>query len=277
MFGYVKFAEFKAMKKNQDSETRYFYNDEEISKEDMIEHIKAKYYSRKTAVSFALFLINELVEGISCSFNNPTSEDVRFYDLEEVIIPNTIKVIGEGTFSKCKNFYKIKIPDSVERIEKYAFAYCKAFNGIGKIGSDEDIELPSSVVFIGDEAFAWCDLEYVDIPIGVLSIGKRCFIYNKNLQEVSLPKNLKYLGSECFKYTSVKNVSIGEGLEVLNFGTFSHCIELKEVMLPNSLKVINGACFNNCHLLDYISMSSNIKKFGKNAFYNCYSLKESFV
>ena len=55
-------------------------------------------------------------------------------DITEVVIPETIKKIGEGAFADCKNLTKISMPSSIEKIGLSAFmgSPIKTSNGMYK-------------------------------------------------------------------------------------------------------------------------------------------------
>jgi len=66
--------------------------------------------------------------------------------LSEIILPQTLKSIGYGTFSEC-NFEKIYIPNSVSKIGLHAFWNCMNL---------KVVNIPNSVSFIGISTFAYC-------------------------------------------------------------------------------------------------------------------------
>lgn len=81
--------------------------------------------------------------------------------IEEVYIPDYVKIIGERAFFEAA-VGKVVIPDSVTTIEADAFVDCTL----------EEIEIPDSVTTIETWAFSGCEnLREITIPESVTSIG----------------------------------------------------------------------------------------------------------
>ena len=74
---------------------------------------------------------------------------------KKVIIPNSVKKIGEWAFSFCESLEKITIPDSVTEIGNGAFYECKSL---------KEITIPDSVTKIGDDAFDGCEDLVIKAP-----------------------------------------------------------------------------------------------------------------
>lgn len=91
----------------------------------------------------------------------------RSINLREVILSDTIKIIGSSAFFGCSNLTSITIPDSVTRIGTSAFSRCTNLISV-KIGN--------SVESIGQNAFLSCtNLENIIIPESVSIIGIGAF------------------------------------------------------------------------------------------------------
>ena len=89
------------------------------------------------------------VDGIL--FNKDLTTIVRFpqkYDVKEYVIPNSVTVIGYGTFEGCSSLQSIDIPNSVTEIGTGAFLNCSSL---------QCIDIPNSVTIIGDYAFHSCN------------------------------------------------------------------------------------------------------------------------
>ena len=110
----------------------------------------------------------------------------------KVIIPNTVKVIGEGAFLWNGRVTSIKIPNRVKRIEEGAFFRCESL---------KTINIPESVTSIGDAAFKRCiKLTSVTIPNSVKSIGEEAFYGCTSLKSITIPSTVKSIGEAAFGY-----------------------------------------------------------------------------
>lgn len=94
-----------------------------------------------------------------------------------VIIPNSVKKIGESAFNGC-DLKEIDIPDSVKEIGKYAFYKCRQL---------KRLTIPNSVTTIGQYAFAYCsELEEAVVSKSVNTIKAATFHGCENLKKVRL-------------------------------------------------------------------------------------------
>ena len=55
--------------------------------------------------------------------------------------------------------------------------------------------LPDSIEYIGASSFAGCDLEYIDLPSGIISIGEKAFRSNMSLKKLVIPKTTTHIDS----------------------------------------------------------------------------------
>ena len=108
------------------------------------------------------------------------------YNLEEVTLPSTIKVINAYTFYKNYNLKRINIPDNLIRIETGAFFQCNSLI---------NITLPSGVQHLRNHAFYDCrGLTDVTIPNSVMSFGTDAFSKCSNLENVVLESGFNASG-----------------------------------------------------------------------------------
>lgn len=108
----------------------------------------------------------------------------------EVVIPNSVKIIGDKAFYNCKGITSVDIPDSVQEIGLWAFYECKAL---------PHITIPDSVQKIGQSAFEGCTaLAAVVIPDSVKEIRRKAFAECISLTAIVIPASVQTIGPEAF-------------------------------------------------------------------------------
>ncbi|MDE6471585.1 MAG: leucine-rich repeat domain-containing protein [Clostridia bacterium] len=85
------------------------------------------------------YLVTEIDD---CSF-------ISVNDIESVVIPNGVTIIGQETFALCINLTRIEVPSSVEQIGEFAFACCMNLT---------KIKIPISVKRMGKNVFFACEM-----------------------------------------------------------------------------------------------------------------------
>ena len=105
--------------------------------------------------------------------------------IKKVILPNSIKFIGQSAFANCGNLESINIPVGLTDIGLGAFLGCISL---------KSIDMPNSVSFLGDSAFFGCtNLEYVNISNKITAIPFYCFYNCRSLKEITLPSSVTTL------------------------------------------------------------------------------------
>lgn len=125
--------------------------------------------------------------------------DRIFYEspVKNVILSDNLKVIDQLEFLGCYNLKSINLPEGLERIERCAFSSA----GL------EEVTIPSSVSYIGEEAFEFCtSLKRIEIKEGNLkTLGNddwhrlQCFNNIADNAEVYLPGSLEQINDNEFR------------------------------------------------------------------------------
>lgn len=133
----------------------------------------------------------------------------------EIILPNTIRKIGNGAFSGLKKVEKINIPDSVKEIGIRAFAECLSLksinlNKVEKLGFGvfegssalEQITIPGTIKTIPERAFHKCTgLKSLVINSGVTTIEKEAALNAPALERIVIPDSVTSIGEYAFCYS----------------------------------------------------------------------------
>lgn len=97
-------------------------------------------------------------------------------------------------YPNCKEGSEYVIPDSVTRIDYFAFANSQYLTSI---------TIPETVQIIESSTFANCSkLESINIPSGLTYIGNYAFANCDKLDNIIIPNSVTYLGSEVFFYAN---------------------------------------------------------------------------
>lgn len=184
---------------------------------------------------------------------------------QDIVIPNGVKVIGEGAFARNPSITKVTIPDSVTTIQKGAFRDNTNLKSV--VGA-------KNVQSIGEEAFSRCSsLTAFPFTNQLKTIGKSAFSLCKSLTELKLPNSVTSIGDAAFFFCEkVKTVSISNQLTELPNSVFGNCSSLQQVIIPNSVTVIGEGAFNSCTGLTAVTLPNKLKEIKSLAFEACTKL-----
>lgn len=164
-------------------------------------------------------------------------EKDMFYDcskLSNVVIPNSVRSIGDWAFAGCESLKTIVIPEGVTKIEKYVFSQCSALSSI---------TIPNSVTSIGRAAFSDCSsLTSVTIPEGVTSIGDHAFHKCESLKSIAIPDSVTSIGDNAFDgCSSLTTVVISSNVKEIQRDTFKECTNLENIIISENTKIHRDA------------------------------------
>lgn len=109
--------------------------------------------------------------------------------ITKVTLPDSIKVIGEHSFSLCNNLESITIPEGVETIEKYAFFYTPAL---------KEITIPQSITTLEQSVFSASGLVKCEIPSSITKLEPMLFYQCFDLEEVIIPETVTSFDKDIF-------------------------------------------------------------------------------
>lgn len=225
---------------------------------DDIKEIDAFAFSNSTSLkSVELTNITEIMDG---TFYNCT-------DIEKIVLPDSLKKIGERVFYGCTSLTSIKLPSTVNFIDDSAFANCTSL---------VELEIPEAVTLISDAAFENCtSLKKIKLPSITTKIYHKTFFNCTALEEVVIPEKVIEIGDRVFENChSLASVNISNDIKYLYHNTFFNCKSLKSIKLPENLLEINDKLFNGCDSLEEIVIPNTVTYIGENVFDNCANLSK---
>ncbi len=218
--------------------------------------------------------------------------------LQEVILPDTVEIIGYWSFIHCTGLEKINIPKNCTFIGQYTFQNTAL----------KSIHIPASLTTIASGAFGWnCRLETITVdpenpyyyakdnvlyaqwtdatelikypagsaataftvPSGVTAIGWYAFDSALNLEQVSIPASVRYLGNSAFnRCDNLRTVNLKNGLQEIDNSAFFDCYSLEKLEIPSSVRSIGGYLLANCEP-DRIVFFGDAPTFTERTFQSC--------
>lgn len=198
--------------------------------------------------------------------------------LEEFASGKSLTTIQPIAFAACNYLYKLRLNEGLKEIGDYAFYYNSLLNN-KTTGSADDTIIPNSVERIGVDAFYMTALW--NEPSGhIIYAGNWVVGYEKNEQtgkiafsEATLKSSVvgiaDYAFKQCTTLTSLGNLSrctkIGEG-------AFYGCTSLRTAVLHPRITKIPAYTFYKCSDLFRVEFPLMLETIGRSAFYKCTSL-----
>lgn len=252
----------------------------------------------RTNVSVASFKVDEANENFSSDgtnlFNKDKTKLISYAQGSkgEVVIPTTVKTIGEYAFFGANELSKVTLNEGLTKIEKYAFASCKQIS---------EIVIPNSVTQIDEYAFQNClDLKKVILSESLTRIPSYCFSQCSKIAEITIPASVKTIstyaffstgglkkitfreglatiGETAFSYTGVEELNFPKSLRSIGKSAFAGCDYLTKVHFEEGIESLGDTVFNVTKQLNEINIPASLTKIGKACFTACLSLKEFVV
>ncbi|MBQ8293385.1 MAG: leucine-rich repeat protein [Bacilli bacterium] len=226
-------------------------------------------------------------------------------NINEVVLPNTIKSIGWHAFSDCTNLKKITIPTSVIRIDSNAFENCTSLNVYydGTVNNWINISFSSSNIFadidtlyVRNENMEYKKLETIYLTSNEINIKYYVFSGMQEIKNIKISKNVSSIKIESNAFNNcdnIKNVyyegTLEDWLKIKIYDEFSNPMIyaenfyylddnnnyqlLENIIIPETITEINDYQFYGFSNVYGLTLHDNITKIGYFSFYSCERLK----
>lgn len=186
-------------------------------------------------------------------------------------IPQSVTTICKYAFSGIDTLTAVVIPEGVRLIENGAFRDCVSL---------AQVNIPSSVTSIYDEAFANTGLVDFVIPNNVTNLGKNMFLECSKLKNVTLPSAFRIFYSTWFvNCPQLESIRIGgehedfmsAGNNLLSKDGTALVFGVKDSQVPSSVTVIASNAYAG-RGIESIVIPNGVQEFESQAFWQCKNL-----
>lgn len=226
---------------------------------------------------------------ISCKFSN-------------IVIPSSVKKIGNGAFYGCTSLESIEFPDYIVEFGESVFPKCETLRFV---------KMPKSIMTIPDASFCDCwNLEEIVLPDSYTSIGAHAFQHCYKLQTIVIPASLRTIGAGAFRGSSITIIvdednpfftvenrilydknkskiyycpcdqqvsSISATVREIGPSAFEDCTNVVELILPSTVTNIGTSAFYNCTSLTQITLPPTLSILAPHVFSGCSKLESLIV
>ena len=170
------------------------------------------------------------------------------------VIGDHVAIIGNSAFNDCSLLSEIALPQSVTKVENYAFQGCTALTDI--IIEDRDSTL--SLGCNGSNPM------FSDCPLDSVYIGG----------DISYNTSKSYGYSPFYRNATLRTVVITDKEDEIYDNEFYGCTGLKNVTIGDGVKKIGNWAFSGCSSLDYFAFGKNVESIGEEAFSDCVNVTQ---
>ena len=279
-FNYIEEKDYETEK----DVLKYAFSDSKISKVNIGENVESipNYFLQKQELTSLLIPSNVREIGKSAFSNNSNLTELNFEDgikiindyafsycdIKNLIIPKTVETFGRFVFNNNENMNSLTLNTIAYTSPATIFSYCR----IKKIKYIvNSYKIPD--YFLYNALDNENDVENIEIPEGITTIGKYAFANCMTVTKVKLPSTLTEIGDSAFwDCKKLNNIKFPEELKKIDDDAFISCKNLVDIKFPNSLESIGMKSFAGTGITE-ITIPENLKNIGSAAFVNCPNFK----
>jgi len=194
--------------------------------------------------------------------------------IESLTLPDSIHMLDNSAFQNSA-LKEVNLPDHEIEYGRFVFKGCQnLFNGDFIVvngvlwdckAQETSISIPEGVRVIPEMAFIFnTRYKEVTFPSTLEYIGRDAFA-STYLSKVTIPGNVKTIGECAFQDCALTELILGEGVETIELKAFDGCKNLTSATLPESLRTIGDYAFYRCNNLKEITVPAGVESIGEQA------------
>ncbi len=206
--------------------------------------------------------------------------------VRKIAFSKGLKRIGDSAFESTKYLAVVELSEGLESIGKWAF-----YQGAIGVNGVMNINLPSTLTYIGEQAFSYSSLtsikwpskikaipngtfenciylSEVELPDNIESIGEKAFYWTA-IDTIVFPSALKEIGDDAFEYTGIRHLKFPAHVKKIGKNIFCYCNSLKSVTFLDGCTEVGESMFSGCEQLTEVNLPTSLRKINYGAFGNC--------
>jgi len=193
-------------------------------------------------------------------------------------VPDSVVRIDEYAFDYSQNLKNVTIPSSVMWIN-YSFNMAEVLERIDVAEDNQNYSSIDGILFNRDKTqLHQCPRESkivsFEIPYGVRTIDRNAFYYCKNLTNIVIPDTVTYISNYAFAHCyALKAVTVPASVDFIDPYAFMSCISMTSAVIEDGVIQIGTGAFYNCSKLTEMIIPASVTYISNLAFANCSSLK----
>ena len=174
-----------------------------------------------------------------------------------ITVPDSVTRIESYAFSDCNDLVKIELPFLVKEKTTFQNYTINPKSILGTSASTVREVVVTGGHAVPDEAFyGFTSLTSVTLPDGIKSIGKKAFRGCESLTEFTLPNGLTAIGEDTFYGCGFESVTIPDGITSVEKNAFARCDSLTELTVSEGVETMSGGAFAGCDNLQTVNWNA---------------------
>ena len=193
----------------------------------------------------------------------PKRKSIRLCKIEPKHLGKPVLAVLDSAFQGCEKLYSVLIPSSIRRIGNRAFEGCRRIS---------TLLLPESIVEIGEYAFSGCSsIDSLSLGNGIATVKQNAVCTCQNIAA------MRYSGGFGASLSLASSCVCGaftfsNSLIKVGRCAFAGCLKIKDLYIPEGVKEIGFGAFRGCKKLESASIPMSMIRM-EDPFIDCPKLK----